>query len=132
MSFNAMKLTELREAAEYFAVEYEGLKKAELLAALAEEGITYEMYVKFLKPEAADEVFDENPAPVVQERNTKDIGELVLVKMERANPMYQINGHTFTREHPFVAMSEKDADYVFESVTGFRMATPKEVQNYYN
>jgi len=52
--------------------------------------------------------------------------------MERHNPSYQTYGHVFTREHPFVAMSEKDAQLIFDNEDGFRMATPKEIQEFYS
>jgi hypothetical protein len=41
-------------------------------------------------------------------------------------------GHTFTSEHPFVAMDDKDAQAIFDKEEGFRLATPKEVQEFYN
>jgi hypothetical protein len=41
-------------------------------------------------------------------------------------------GHTFTKEHPFVAMKEDDAQAIFDKEDGFRIATPKEVQEFYN
>ena len=56
----------------------------------------------------------------------------VLVRMTRANFRYDIMGYTFTKEHPFVAMKEEDAQEIFDREEGFRMATPREVQEYYN
>jgi hypothetical protein len=52
--------------------------------------------------------------------------------MTRANMRYDIHGYTFTKDHPFVAMSEEDAQKIFDSEEGFRLATPKEVQDFYN
>ena len=56
----------------------------------------------------------------------------VLVKMERSNFSYQTLGYSFTSEHPFVAMSESDAQRIFDTQDGFRLATPREAQEYYN
>ena len=56
----------------------------------------------------------------------------VLVKMERMNHSYQAVGHTFSQEHPFVAMSESDAQTIFDTQPGFRLATPREAQEYYS
>jgi hypothetical protein len=56
----------------------------------------------------------------------------VLVKMERANYRYDIMGFSFTKEHPFVAMKEDDAQKIFDVEEGFRLATPKEAQEFYN
>jgi hypothetical protein len=46
--------------------------------------------------------------------------------------MYQTAGFTFTRDHPFVAMTESQAQFIFDTESGFRMATPKEIQEYYS
>ena len=56
----------------------------------------------------------------------------VLVKMERANFRYDIMGFSFTKDHPFVAMKEKQAQEIFDKEEGFRLATPKEAQDFYN
>lgn len=122
-----MKIKELREVGEYFGVELEGLKtKNEVISVLTEEGISYEMYSKFLGAEKAE---IDVPAP---KTNKKPGDNAVLVRMDRENPAYEINGYTFTREHPYVAMSQEDADFIFDTQIGFRMATPREVQEYYN
>ena len=52
--------------------------------------------------------------------------------MTRANARYDILKHTFTKDHPFVAMSEDDAQKIFDKEEGFRLATPKEVQDFYH
>ena len=52
--------------------------------------------------------------------------------MERHNFTYQTYGHSFSKDHPFIAMSEKDAQTIFDNEQGFRMATPKEVQEFYS
>ena len=130
MSFDTLKVAELKTIAEDFAVETEGLKnKKDIIAALAEEGVTYSVYAKTLQTleEAAEEVevlpkFD----PKAQAEDT------VLVRMTRANFRYDIHGYTFTNDHPFVAMSEEDAQKIFDTEEGFRLATPKEVQDFYN
>jgi hypothetical protein len=47
MSFDTLKVGELKAIAEDFAVETEGLKnKQDIIAALSEEGVTYEVYTK--------------------------------------------------------------------------------------
>lgn len=122
-----MKIKELREVGDYFGVELEGLKtKNEVISVLTEEGISYEMYSKFLGAEKAEV---DVPAP----KASKKAGDnAVLVRMDRENPAYEINGYKFTREHPYIAMSQEDADFIFDTQIGFRMATPREVQEYYN
>jgi hypothetical protein len=130
MSFDTLKVAELKTIAEDFAVDTEGLKnKKDIIAALSEEGVTYSVYAKTLQvlEEAAEEIeilpkFD----PKAQPEDT------VLVRMTRANFRYDIHGYTFTNDHPFVAMSEDDAQKIFDTEEGFRLATPKEVQDFYN
>lgn len=129
MSFSTMKVNQLKEVAEYFAVDLQAAKtKNEIIAALDEEGVSYDMYAKFL--EAESDVADLD----LPEKKTKKAaaGDTVLVLMDRPNARFEINGYTFTREHPFIAMSEEDADFIFSIEEGFRMATPREVQEYYN
>ena len=52
--------------------------------------------------------------------------------MERKNPSFETHGYLFTQSHPFVAVPEKTAQDIFDTEDGFRMATPREVQEYYS
>ena len=130
MSFDTLTVAELKEIATEFAVDTEGLKnKKEVIAAMAEEGVTYSVYQKTLQAveEATEEIeilpkFD----PKAQAENT------LLVRMTRDNHRYDIHGYTFTKTHPFVAVTEEDAQKIFDTEEGFRLATPKEVQGFYN
>ena len=133
MSFETLKISEIKKIAEDFAVETQGLKnKADIIAALAEEGVTWSVYSKTIKKieeelENMDtEVLPKFDPKAEQPENT------VLVRMTRDNFRYDIMGVTFTKEHPFVAMSRDDAQEIFDKEEGFRLATPKEVQEYYN
>jgi hypothetical protein len=130
MSFDTLKVGELKAIAEDFAVETEGLKnKQDIIAALSEEGVTYEVYTKTLKDvEDAKEEIEVLPVFDPKAERTEDT---VLVRMTRANFRYDILGHTFTQEHPFVAMHKDSAQEIFDIEEGFRLATPKEVQDYY-
>lgn len=130
MSFDTLKVGELKAIAEDFAVETEGLKnKQDIIAALSEEGVTYEVYAKTLKDiEDAKEEVEILPVFDPKAERTEDT---VLVRMTRANFRYDILGHTFTQDHPFVAMHKDAAQEIFDIEEGFRLATPKEVQDYY-
>ena len=131
MSFDTLKVSELKKVAEDFGVDIEGLKgKADLIAALSDEGVTWAVYEKTIKD------IDENKEeieilPTFDPKKEQD-KDSVLVKMERANFRYDILGFTFTKEHPFVAMSPDNAQAIFDKEAGFRLATPKEVQDFYN
>lgn len=131
MSFETLKISELKKIAEDFGVEVEEMKtKKDVIAALSEEGVTWSVYEKTVKD------IDDNKEEieVVQKFDPKKEldKDTVLVRMTRANFRYDIMGYTFTKEHPFVAMKEEDAQTIFDMEDGFRMATPREVQEFYN
>lgn len=134
MTFTTMKPAELRKVVTEFVGEDEAnnaKNKAELLAILTEEGVTYELYSETLEKSdpAAPEV-NELPKPEKAERdpNEKD----VLVKMDRPNFRFDAKGFTFTKEHPYVVMTETEAQSIFDDFDGFRIATPKEAKEYYS
>jgi hypothetical protein len=133
MSFETLKVSELKKIAEDFAVDTEGLKnKADIIASLAEEGVTWAVYSKTLEKIEEDE--DDMAVEVLPKFDPKaeHSAGTVLVRMTRANFRYDIMGHTFTKEHPFVALSEDVAQEIFDKEEGFRLASPREVQEYYS
>jgi hypothetical protein len=130
MSFDTLKVDELKQVAESFGVDLGDAKnKSEIVAALAEEGVSYDTYKNFAESEK-EEVEDLSPAP--KKKVAKSNESTVLVKMERKNPTYETFGYIFTTSHPFVAIPETVAQEIFDNEAGFRMATPREVQDYYS
>lgn len=128
MTFATMKIAELRKVAEEFGVDLnQASGKVEILKCLEEEGVTYDNW-KLVYGTPAD-------APVREPVKTVVVtsgGDTILVKMTRPNPHYETFGYTFTKEHPYVAMSASDAQRIFDvEKWGFEIATPSEVQNYY-
>ena len=67
-----------------------------------------------------------------EELKSGSYGNKILVKMTRNNYRYDIAGFTFTKEHPYVAMEESKAQQIFDREAGFRVATPREVQEFYS
>lgn len=133
MSFETLKISEVKKIAEDFAVDTDGLKnKADIIAALAEEGVTWSVYSKTIEKMEEDE--EDMSVEVLPkfDPNAEQPENTVLVRMTRDNFRYDIIGYTFTKEHPFVAMKKDDAQTIFDKEEGFRLATPKEVQEYYN
>jgi len=132
MSFDTLKLAELKQVAEDFAVDITGLKNKEtIIAALAEEGVTWGIYSKTKENiEEAEDIMDEVLPKFDPKASQPE--DTVLVRMTRANFRYDILGYTFTKEHPFVAMTKDQAQAIFDAEEGFRLATPSEVQNFYN
>ena len=132
MSFTDLKITELKKAADSFGVDLGTAKsKSEIVALLEEEGITYQMYDKFANSDKQEIEISEIEKKQ-REKKVMKTENSVLVKMERMNHSYQAVGHTFSQEHPFVAMSESDAQTIFDTQPGFRLATPREAQEYYS
>lgn len=132
MSFETLKVAELKKIAEDFAVDTEGLKnKADIIAALAEEGVTYAVYAKTVEVLEEAEVEADEVLPKFDPKKEQP-KDNVLVRMTRANFRYDILGYTFTKEHPFVAMKEEDAQKIFDVEEGFRLATPREAQEFYS
>jgi hypothetical protein len=132
MSFDTLKVKDLKALAADFAVDVDGLKnKADVIAALTEEGVTWSVYQGTLKNiENAKEDSDEILPRL--DPNQKLDEDMILVKMDRPNARYDALGFTFTRDHPFVAMKPDMAQDIFDKEEGFRLATPREVQEYYN
>ena len=132
MSFDTMKVSELKEVAESFAVDHsESKNKAELLALLTEEGVTFEMYKEFAPTEDTEEVEE----PVIEKKvsaKKKQEKETVLIKMDRNNTLYETCGVEFTAEHPFAVVDIDTAQFIFNNEQGFRMATPYEIQEFYS
>jgi hypothetical protein len=128
MSFTELKIAELKKVADSFGIELESAKtKQEIVALLEEEGVTYQMYDKFNNVEKVNIERVEK-----KEKKSMKKEDLVLVKMDRENGTYQSLGHTFTALHPFIAMSETDAQRIFDLEEGFRLATPREAQEFYS
>ena len=133
MSFETLKVAELKKIAEDFAVDTNGLKnKLDIITALAEEGVTYGVYEKTLKNiEDDSEIESQEVLPKFDPKKDQS-ADTVLVRMTRANFRYDILGYTFTNDHPFVAMKEEDAQKIFDLEEGFRLATPREAQEFYS
>lgn len=132
MSFDTLKISELKKIAEDFGVSTDQLKnKNDVVAALTEEGVTWAVYQKTIKD--VEDNLEEAPEPQAKFDPKKEISEDdVLVKMTRSNFRYDIIGFTFTKEHPFVAMNKEKAQAIFDKEEGFRLANPKEVQEFYS
>lgn len=133
--FKDLLVPELKAVAETFAVDLDGItKKQDIINELDEMGVTWEMYQASLEPEDDfEETVEESPAPVVTESKepAEEEADSVVVKMTRKNWTYEIRGYRFTQQHPYALVAEDDADYLIETDGGFRMASPKELREFY-
>ncbi|QGH76360.1 hypothetical protein SEA_DAUBENSKI_52 [Streptomyces phage Daubenski] len=132
MSFDKMKVDELRQIADDFAVDIDPKdNKSVILTKLMENGVTWDYYQKQLgEAEEVQEAPVEKPvfnAPVESADENK-----VLLRMTRENGTFQVRGVTFTRDNPYAIVKERDADFILEKYEGFRIASPKEVREFYS
>lgn len=128
MSFETLKKEDLLKIADEYGVDTKPTDtKAVIIAALAEDGVSWEDVAKM------DNTVAEKDAELKQEREeAKAAGPKQLLRMLRANSSYEIRGIKFTREHPFALVPEEDAEFITENdPAGFRYATPKEAAEYY-
>lgn len=129
MPLETLKVHELRKVADEYGVDVtEAKNKAEIIAILAEEGVTNDLIdgLSQLKKE------DLPPAPKFKGAEEKEDGDRTIVKMERDNRSYETHGYVFTREDPFAVMSMANALRIIENERGFRFATPEEAKEYYS
>ena len=143
MSFNDMTLIELKKIAEEFGVDSPvKITKQKMIDLLNEEGVNYDVYKHFDKigKDAEDKKAQEEQAQQQQQQFQQQqfqppqyfAPRNILIKMDRANYSYQVGRFMFTEQHPYIAMTEAEANYIFANHAGFRMATPHEVQQFYS
>ena len=136
---------ELLAVAEFYGVDVtDEMSNEDIIAELDESGVTSDMWeaVKAeaqAQKEAAEKAVKKKPGRPRKEAKAPEVtfeklaaGDVVLVKMVRQNPTYETNGHRFTKEHPYVAMSPDEAQDIFDNEEGFVLAGPREVQEYYS
>lgn len=127
MSFETLKKEELLEVAEEFGVDVEKTDtKAVIIAAIAEDGVTWEDAAKFNKSVAEKDVVVKEEKAEAKANGPKD-----LLKMTRENGTYEIRGISFKKDHPFALVPSEDAEWIVENIEGFRYATPREAQEFY-
>lgn len=131
MIFDNLNKDELRKIADEFGVDFEDdFKKQDMIDAIQADGVTWDMYKKAF-PDDVDEPDvkpQESSEPVKKAKPTNQ----VLMKMVRRNPTYEVRGHRFTRKHPFALVSSDDANYIIEHIDGFRIASPREAEEFYS
>jgi hypothetical protein len=60
------------------------------------------------------------------------VTEKYLVKMTRANPLFQVGPYKFTKEHPYALVEGSDLRKLLDEEEGFRQAYPDEIDEFYN
>jgi ribosomal protein L12E/L44/L45/RPP1/RPP2 len=126
MGFEDMKVSELKQVAELFGVEVDGNRKASIVKALEQDGVSYDVYLKMAPTSFPDPETPSDKPKVVKQENK------ILIRMDRANFSYETHGVRFTKEHPFQAVDEDVAADILYHDTGFRIASPHEVEQFYS
>lgn len=127
---------QLKSVADQFgSTVHLNMNKPTMLKILREDGINAQLYntvMSEVESEKQDELSELEP-DVKTETVTEsyDEEELMLIKMVRPNHSYEVRGYRFTKHHPYVAVKEDDADYLVETVGGFRPASPRELRDFY-
>lgn len=135
MSFNELKVGELRELADAYAVDVSKTDNKEVvIRKMTESGVTWEYHVAQLAAAEAPgvEKVPTTPKPVFDEPVTGEDNAPILLRMTRANGTFQVRGVTFTQANPYAIVNERDADFIVENFEGFRIASPKEVREFYS
>ena len=130
MSFKNLKQPELKKAAADFGVELPKgiISNDKIIELLEADGVTYDQWAKLQPKEDEEETeveVEETEEPEGEERNT-------LIKMTRANPTFEDRGYRFTKSHPYVLVTEEDAEWFIENYEGFKIASPKELREFYS
>lgn len=143
MSFKNLNKQKLLKAAEYFDVPVtEDDTKAEIIAALEENEVSWSNYKKFVEPHELEQDHQDdngwNLSPVEDETSVSnsnayetktaakvdsvgpaaqavEFNKMVLLKMDRKNATFEILGRKFTREQPFQVMSENEAQDIINT-----------------
>lgn len=117
----------LKEIADFFGSDVDEKAKAPtIIKVLEDDGVTWEMAIQSGLPGLV-EINEELKAEEAERRAN---APKTLIRMMRENLRYDVRGYTFTRANPFQIVSQEDADYLV-SQGGFRPATPKEAQEFY-
>lgn len=147
-SFNDLTVDELRRTAvEDFAVDIKATdNKKTVLAALVEDGVEWSQYATLkglnvpepepvVEPapevETADAAIPEPEVEIITAAALPQKVQKYLIRMERDNVRYDTRGYKFTQEHPYALVDADDANYILEKEIGFRMATPRELEEFY-
>lgn len=156
MSFDKLDKEELvRTAEEDFAFELkEDEKKSKklILAAFAEANLKFKDYLK-ANPDKREQFapqsnvltsadvtggteVEEDRDPNVEVSNKPKEAPVkqqqpYVVKMTRQNPLFEIGKYRWTKDHPFSLVAPEDVNVVLRE-DGFVMASPSEVEEYYN
>ncbi len=138
-TFNHVDLATLKRVAETYGVEVEGLKKSEIIVLFEEEGLTWQDYkkllnvnAKFIDEETLEETEVQDEVVAKYAEKAKAAEPKTLLKMTRKNGTFVIRGYRFTREHPFLVVTEADANYLIEVIGGFAIASPAEAKSFYS
>lgn len=130
-NLNDLSKQQLTEAMERFNLPVDNRwNEATLAGKLIEAGVTFDQI------KGAMDVLSETEGKGVDslaifEGDKPTEGARVVLKMDRMNRSYSINGYKFTSDHPYVVMDREDAEWICDVADGFRIADPSEAAKFY-
>jgi hypothetical protein len=131
MSFETLKKEDLLKIADEFGTDVKPSDtKAVIIAALSEDGVTWEQAAQ-LDKQVAEKDAELREEKAVADAEAKANEAQALLRMMRENATFEIRGYRFTKTHPFAVVAESDAEWITDNVDGFRYATPREAQEFY-
>lgn len=140
MSFIKLNTDVLTQVADHFGVDIDDVEKTDkgepkrqpLIKAITSSGITWEMYKQaFPDFEDLPEVKTEPTGEKVEKSPVREEPK-VLLRMMRTNPLFEVRGYKFAKDHPFNAVNQSDAEYIISNYEGFRVALPSEAEEFYS
>jgi len=127
LTFEDLDRGALFEMCDKYGVDYKrNMSKDTLINELKENGI------RDTDIERVDPIAVGDPAEESLEDEAPGAEEEVLVKMTRKNARLEVDGYKFLRDHPFQIVPVSVADHLIENVGGFRVASPREAEEYYS
>lgn len=141
-SFEDLKKPELLAVADQFAVDVKpNWTVGQIINAIKNDGVDWAQYQRALAATQAHEAEAEalvedflEPEPLVIQPVVvveKEQPSEIVLKMTRANWIYETHGYRFSQDHPFVLVDAEKADSILKREEGFRTATPQELREYY-
>lgn len=102
-----------------------GTTKQQMIDQLTELGVDVNTVPEVRKNKSLEKMKKANKNKVEQPVD-------VIVRMDRTNSTFTFSGYRFTKEQPYCLMKNETALILFEQYTGFRVASPQEVMEFYS
>lgn len=107
------------------------MNKKKLMEELESIGLNWEEFVKWENRQRSNEVVEEPKEEVsdlTEESKPQRAEEKVMIKMSRANPVFEYDGVRFTQNEPYQLMNAESASRLLENEQGFSRVSREDAQ----